>query len=468
MNFNFYANILEGVGKDDIVSKIKTMIKNTSKKYTEFTLKDNDNEVIIVSINTENPNKKTTVKIKKGIVTMENSPILFNLKKPLELKIIKSEEALFKFLDMFIIDKEIDFYTAPSNIQRELYIRIGKINFKKDDGFVFFDDKEDIENWLNANGVDKFIIHDDLTVTSYSYVTLRDISGPNKIRYRKLPVKFREIKGSFWIDDLEIESIEGSPEIVGGNFDCSKNKLKSLIGGPVRVGGFYNCSGNQLTSLEGVAKEIFFDKKGNLGTINMESNVFDCHENNITSLIDMPKGAENLICHTNKLKSLEGIAKTVKQINCSSNEITTLKHISGMKLLDLYCFRNPITTFSDTKIEVTGEFGITPTHLKNIENIPMAENILSFLFEDMEASWLPIADKITKEHLTALKSSHDFKQAKREIPTVLRAINLYVKMLQNKKLPKSEVDELLQIVYDYPNFNPYKIILADMEKLQLF
>ena len=43
----------------------------------------------------------------------------------------------------------------------------------------------------------------------------------------------------------------GCPLIIGGDFECNRNRLTSLEGCPVEVLGKFNCSNNELTSLEG-------------------------------------------------------------------------------------------------------------------------------------------------------------------------------------------------------------------------
>ena len=63
----------------------------------------------------------------------------------------------------------------------------------------------------------------------------------------------------------KIESLNGGPVIVGGDFDCKNNNLNSLKGGPKEVGGKYVCSGNNLTSIEGAPNKkigflLFSDK----------------------------------------------------------------------------------------------------------------------------------------------------------------------------------------------------------------
>jgi transcription elongation factor Elf1 len=90
--------------------------------------------------------------------------------------------------------------------------------------------------------------------------------------------KWTEVKKNFDIAYSVITSLEGSPEFVGGNFECNScDSLKSLEGAPKEVGGDFNCSWcESLTSLEGAPKEVGRD--------------FDCsHCKSLTSLKGAPK-----------------------------------------------------------------------------------------------------------------------------------------------------------------------------------
>ena len=72
----------------------------------------------------------------------------------------------------------------------------------------------------------------------------------------KLPFKFGIVTDSFWCYGSNLTSIEGCPEIVGGNFECFNNNLTSLEGCPQSVGGEFWCSYNNLTSLKGAPTQI--------------------------------------------------------------------------------------------------------------------------------------------------------------------------------------------------------------------
>jgi len=48
-----------------------------------------------------------------------------------------------------------------------------------------------------------------------------------------------------------LTTLEGGPEDVKGDFDCSGNQLISLLGCPAFIMGDFSCAGNQLTLLNG-------------------------------------------------------------------------------------------------------------------------------------------------------------------------------------------------------------------------
>ena len=53
-----------------------------------------------------------------------------------------------------------------------------------------------------------------------------------------------------------VMSLNGSPDIVNGNFICENLGLKSLIGGPRIVRGDYICKNNTITSFIGIPEKI--------------------------------------------------------------------------------------------------------------------------------------------------------------------------------------------------------------------
>lgn len=64
------------------------------------------------------------------------------------------------------------------------------------------------------------------------------------------------ISGGIDVSNNELRSLEGSPEIVHGTFNCENNQLRNLIGAPAVIYKDFYCSFNLLTSLEGCPKKV--------------------------------------------------------------------------------------------------------------------------------------------------------------------------------------------------------------------
>jgi hypothetical protein len=95
-------------------------------------------------------------------------------------------------------------------------------------------------------GIRNYTINSDLSINVEGEVDL----------YRKgltkLPIKFKEVSGSFWCGGNRLISLEGCPERVGSNFSCSRNKLTSLEGCPKYIGGDFYCQNNNIYTFEGI------------------------------------------------------------------------------------------------------------------------------------------------------------------------------------------------------------------------
>ena len=146
----------------------------------------------------------------------------------------------------------------------------------------------------------------------------------NMLIHGKLPIKFGVVKGGFEIAGCDsLQSLEGCPEEVWGNFNCSRNyRLTNLIGGPKRVHRRYtviNC--DNLISLEGSPEQCaYFDCSQNQNLKNLEgaskfvSQDFECnHCSSLTSLIGAPDYVGgNFDCSYCSLTTLEGAPQTVQ------------------------------------------------------------------------------------------------------------------------------------------------------------
>lgn len=109
--------------------------------------------------------------------------------------------------------------------------------------------KDEIKLWLDINEIENYTINDDLTVDVDSEVTIID-------DLTTLPVKFNRVSGYFGTGTY-LESLEGCPNYVDGDFNCSGSQIVTLIGAPSVVEGTmlcYDCV--ELISLEGAPKRV--------------------------------------------------------------------------------------------------------------------------------------------------------------------------------------------------------------------
>ena len=177
--------------------------------------------------------------------------------------------------------------------------------------------------------------------------------------------------GHISINEMQVTSLEGCPQVIDGALFCSSNELRNLIGGPRQVSNRYDCAFNKLTSLEGCPDTItgdFFCNDNNLVSLSPLHNIsgiFDCSYNKLTSLVGGPKLVKTLICKNNGIINLEGCPDVLYSFiigfnnlkslvggpdmisgnyDCSYNQLTDLvgcaSHIGNI----LYCSSNPITS----------------------------------------------------------------------------------------------------------------------------
>jgi hypothetical protein len=160
-------------------------------------------------------------------------------------------------------------------------------------------------------------------------------------------IKFGVVKGNFMcygLSDLRLYSLEGAPEEVGGNFDCSDNRLTSLEGAPEKVGGNFQCASNNIKTLKGGPKEV--------------GGGFGCAMNRLTSLEGAPeKVGGGFNCNYNKLVSLEGAPEEVGDgFCCWRNNLTSLEGAPKKVGGDFECYSNKLTTLEGAPEEVGGDF----------------------------------------------------------------------------------------------------------------
>lgn len=112
------------------------------------------------------------------------------------------------------------------------------------------------------------------TINSDNLIDVKDHVDLSYMELKKIPINFGKVKYNFSCSHNKLTTLEGCPQIVGGDFYCTGNKLTSLIGCPQIIGGDFDCSRNKITSLEGFPKGI----GGNI----------DCSQNDITDFNGFP------------------------------------------------------------------------------------------------------------------------------------------------------------------------------------
>jgi hypothetical protein len=121
---------------------------------------------------------------------------------------------------------------------------------------------EDIAAICTEYGIRDYTINSEGSISVEGNVDLHDE------QLRKLPVKFKEVSGSFYCSWNNLTSLEGCPERVGGSFYCSNNKLTSLQGCPKYIGGNFFCNNNNIYTFGGVPDfthiGVYFYCVGNL------------------------------------------------------------------------------------------------------------------------------------------------------------------------------------------------------------
>ncbi len=129
------------------------------------------------------------------------------------------------------------------------------------------------------------------------------------------------VKGNFTVANNKLTTLEGSQTtIVTGTFNCSGNKLKNLKGSPMKCGGFIAMMCG-LESLEGSPEEVYGD--------------FIVVNNKLTSLEGSPnKVGGQYDCSDNKLENLTGITPLCKKVRYVGNTIGSIKPVETKKEKD--------------------------------------------------------------------------------------------------------------------------------------
>jgi hypothetical protein len=88
------------------------------------------------------------------------------------------------------------------------------------------------------------------------------IYGANQreVKYPLRGLRFGDVTGRFKFESpRELIDLDGFPNRVGGDFDCSRCRTGSLKGGPTEVGGNYYCSFNDFKNFEYAPEKVYGD-----------------------------------------------------------------------------------------------------------------------------------------------------------------------------------------------------------------
>jgi len=107
-----------------------------------------------------------------------------------------------------------------------------------------------------------------------------------------------------------------------------------------------------------------------------------CHNNNLTSLENLPSRLGKLDCRSNRLTKLPyPLPPNLKYLECGDNEITQIYDLP-VGLEDLYCYRNKITNLqlpSPTNQQCTQQDGVESTNSCALTTLDCSDNRLTQL-----------------------------------------------------------------------------------------
>lgn len=110
--------------------------------------------------------------------------------------------------------------------------------------------KEEIKNYLDAKGIKKYLINQDLSVDVYQTFRIQD----KKLSH--FPFQFGIIEGNLFCDFLSFTSLKGCPKEVYGSLEISFNKLTSLEYCPILVTETLSCNNNPIQNLDFIPQKV--------------------------------------------------------------------------------------------------------------------------------------------------------------------------------------------------------------------
>jgi len=152
--------------------------------------------------------------------------------------------------------------------------------------------EQEIKDLCSEYDITDYQIRDDGSIDVGEDVLLGSILGDLK----QLPLTFDKVNSSFYCDNNNLTTLEGCPNevrsIFSSIFSCGCNKLTSLEHSPKIVLGNFNCSENDITSLEGLENN----------SIDSWLNAEGCRD--LYSLKGFPKKVGNFWCIDTPIKPI--------------------------------------------------------------------------------------------------------------------------------------------------------------------
>ena len=129
------------------------------------------------------------------------------------------------------------------------------------------------KNKIPNLGIFKKIIKKSLLVSNsdgtFDYKGNLDFSIMNLNSLSEIPIRFRNVFGSFDCSNNNLTNLENSPLFIEGGFNVSYNNLISLFGMPKHINLSFVCFANNLISLQHISNKI--------------NGYFYCYYNNLLS-----------------------------------------------------------------------------------------------------------------------------------------------------------------------------------------
>jgi hypothetical protein len=167
------------------------------------------------------------------------------------------------------------------------------------------------------------------------------IAGDMIIDLKRLK-DFQTWKGNLSLIDVGINSLEGCPQKIEGDFFCDNNHLKSLEGGPTDVQASYFCGYCGLESMKGCPEVV--------------NDVLNCESNRLKSFEFFPSHVENTIdASCNLIESLHNIHLQIK----SARQIILLENPIKSSVLGLLKIQNlENVTFTNSVLHPLNELEV--------------------------------------------------------------------------------------------------------------